>query len=114
MGPCRSWFLVSGPCSHLVAVHHEVVRGDEGFEDHDPAVAGGALQQRVCQVGDADVQLIGAVNQVWKGGGAEQRKHGVNAAAACPHATFSSDLKQLARIHFRAVIKVGSHECPNQ
>lgn len=63
-GACGSWF----PWSHLVAVHHEVVRGDERFEDHDPAVAGGALQQRVCQVGDADVQLIGAVNQVWKVG----------------------------------------------
>lgn len=55
--------------AHLVAVHHEVVGGDERFENHDPAVAGGALQQRVCQMGDADVQLIGAVNQVWEGGG---------------------------------------------
>lgn len=51
--------------AHLVAVHHEVVCGDERFENHDPAVAGRALQQRVCQVGDADVQLIGAVDQVW-------------------------------------------------
>lgn len=53
-----------------------MVRGDERFEDHDPAVAGGALQQRVCQVGDADVQLIGAVNQVWKVGvgGAQSRE----------------------------------------
>lgn len=52
--------------AHLVAVHHEVVRGNERFENHDPAVAGRALQQRVCQVGDADVQLIGAVDQVWR------------------------------------------------
>lgn len=51
--------------AHLVAVHHEVMCGDERFENHDPAVAGRALQQRVCQVGDADVQLIGAVDQVW-------------------------------------------------
>lgn len=42
-----------------------MVCGDERFENHDPAVAGRALQQRVCQVGDADVQLIGAVDQVW-------------------------------------------------
>lgn len=51
--------------AHLVAIHHEVVCGDERFENHDPAAAGRALQQRVCQVGDADVQLIGAVDQVW-------------------------------------------------
>lgn len=54
--------------AHLVAIHHEVVGGDERFENHNPAVAGGALQQRICQVGDADVQLIGAVYQVWWGG----------------------------------------------
>lgn len=72
--------------AHLVAVHHEVVGGDERFENHDPAVAGGALQQRVCQMGDADVQLIGAVNQVWEGGGAHKtEKHGVNAAALWQH-----------------------------
>ena len=61
--------LPPGPpyvAAHLVAVHHEVVCGDERFENHDPAVTGRALQQRVCQVGDADVQLIGAVDQVWK------------------------------------------------
>lgn len=67
-------FEQSGRCAHLAAIHHEVVRGDERFEDHDPAVAGGALQQRVCQVGDADVQLIGAVNQVWRGGGTKAEK----------------------------------------
>lgn len=43
-----------------------MVCGDERLEDHDPAVAGRALQQRVCQVWDADVQLIGAVDQVWR------------------------------------------------
>ena len=52
--------------AHLVAVHHEVVCRDERFENHNPAVTGRALQQRVCQVGDADVQLIGAVDQVCK------------------------------------------------
>lgn len=61
--------------AHLVAVHHEVVCGDERFENHDPAVAGRALQQRVCQVGDADVQLIGAVDQVW---GTEKKKQTKN------------------------------------
>lgn len=52
--------------AHLVAIHHEVVCGDERFENHYPAVAGCALQQCVRQVGDADVQLIGAVDQVWR------------------------------------------------
>lgn len=50
--------------AHLIAVHHEVVCGDERFENHNPAVAGCALQQCVCQVGDADIELIGAVDQV--------------------------------------------------
>lgn len=59
-------FHTSVHSAHLVAIHHEVVRGDERFENHYPAVAGCALQQRVCQVGDADVQLIGAVDQVWR------------------------------------------------
>lgn len=43
-----------------------MVRGDECFENHNPAVACCALQQRVCQMWDADVQLIGAVDQVWR------------------------------------------------
>lgn len=52
--------------THLIAVHHEVVCSDERFKNHNPAVASCALQQCVCQVGDADVQLIGAVDQVWR------------------------------------------------
>lgn len=51
--------------AYLAAVHHEVVCGDERFENHNPAVARRALQQRVGQMGDANVQLIGAVDQVW-------------------------------------------------
>lgn len=58
-------FHTSVCLAHLVAVHHEVVCGDERFENHNPAVAGCALQQCVCQMGNADVQLIGAVDQVW-------------------------------------------------
>lgn len=63
--PGRSHFA-GVQSAHLVAVHHEVVRGDERFENHYPTVAGRPLQHRVCQVWDADVQLIGAVDQVWK------------------------------------------------
>ena len=55
--------------THLVAVHHEVVCGDERFKNHYPAVTGCALQQCVRQVGDADVHLIGAVDQVCRTGG---------------------------------------------
>lgn len=50
--------------SYLVAVHHEVVGGDKGFEDHHPAGVGRALEQRVCQLRDAHVHLIGAVDQI--------------------------------------------------
>lgn len=51
--------------SYLVAVHHEVVGGDEGFEDHHPAGVGRAFKQRVRQLGNAHVHLIGAVDQIW-------------------------------------------------
>ena len=51
--------------SYLVAVHHEVVCGDEGLEHHHPAVAGGPLQQGVGQEGHTHTQLVGAVDQVW-------------------------------------------------
>lgn len=52
--------------AYLTAVHHEVVCGDERFENHNPAVACRALQQCVCEMGDAHVQLICAVDQVWR------------------------------------------------
>lgn len=53
--------------SYLVAVHHEVVGGDKGFEDHHPAGVGRALKQRVRQLGNVHVHLIGAVDQIWQG-----------------------------------------------
>lgn len=60
--------------SYLVAVHHEVVRGDEGFEDHHPAGVGRALKQRVGQLGNVHVHLIGAVDQIWPTGGGETQR----------------------------------------
>lgn len=53
--------------SYLVAVHHEVVGGDKSFEDHHPAGVGCALKQRVRQLGNVHVHLIGAVDQIWPG-----------------------------------------------
>lgn len=51
--------------SYLVSIHHEVVSGDEGFEDHHPAGVGRALEQRVRQLGDVHVHLVGAVDEIW-------------------------------------------------
>lgn len=51
--------------SYLVAVHHEVVGGDEGFEDHHPARVGSTLEKCVCQLGNVHIHLIGAVDQIW-------------------------------------------------
>lgn len=63
--------------SYLVAVHHEVVGGDKGFEDHHPAGVGCALKQRVRQLGNVHVHLIGAVDQIWvreRGGRKKEKK----------------------------------------
>lgn len=60
--------------AHLVAVHHEVVCGDEGFENHNPAVGSRSLQECVRQMGDADVQLIGAVDQVCRKQGGKKNQ----------------------------------------
>lgn len=51
--------------SYLVAVHHEVVGGDQGFEDHHPARVGRPLKQRVRQMGDVYVHVVGAVDEIW-------------------------------------------------
>lgn len=59
--------------SYLVAVHHEVVGGDKSFEDHHPAGVGCALKQRVRQLGNVHVHLIGAVDQIWPGH--KKKKH---------------------------------------
>lgn len=61
--------------SYLVAVHHEVVGGDKSFEDHHPAGVGCALKQRVRQLGNVHVHLIGAVDQIWPGHKKKQKKN---------------------------------------
>lgn len=52
--------------SHLVTVDHEVVCSDEGFKHNHPAGVGGPLKQRVSQLGNVHVHLVGAMNQILK------------------------------------------------
>lgn len=52
--------------SYLVAIHHEVVGGDQGFEHHHPARVGRPLKQRVRQMGDVNVHVVGAVDEIWR------------------------------------------------
>lgn len=49
---------------YLVAIDHEVMCGDQRFEHNHPAGVGGPLEQRVGQLGNVDVHLIGAVDQI--------------------------------------------------
>lgn len=51
--------------SHLVAVDHEVVRGDEWLKHDHPAGVGGPLKEWVGQLGNIHVHLVGAVDQIW-------------------------------------------------
>lgn len=66
---CMGFFVQA---SYLVSIHHKVVGGDKGFEDHHPAGIGRALKQRVSQLGNVHVHLIGAVDQIWKLKGGER------------------------------------------
>lgn len=50
--------------SYLIAVHHEVMCGDKSLEDNHPARVGRALKQRVGQLGNAHVHLIGTVDKI--------------------------------------------------
>lgn len=51
----------------LVAVDHEVMCRDEGLEDDHPAGVGGPLKQRVSQLRNVHVHLVGTVDQIYKG-----------------------------------------------
>lgn len=42
-----------------------MVRGDERLEHNHPAGVGGPLEQRVGQLGNVHVHLVGAVDQIW-------------------------------------------------
>lgn len=52
--------------AHLVTVHHQVVRSNQGLEDHHPAGIADPLHQRVDHLGDVHVGLVlGGLDQVW-------------------------------------------------
>lgn len=50
--------------SDLIAIDHQMVCGCEGLEDNHPAGVGGPLKQRVSQLGNVHVHLVGAVDQI--------------------------------------------------
>lgn len=70
---------MSAEAPHLVAIDHEVVCGDKWLEHDHPTGVGGPLKQRVSQLGNVHVHLVGAVDQIWNkmspwdSGSADQR-----------------------------------------
>lgn len=54
-------------------MHHEVVCGDQGFENHHPAGVASPLHQCVSHLGDVHIGLLGGLDQDWK---AERRGRG--------------------------------------
>lgn len=57
-----------------MTVHHEVVCGYQGFEDHHPAGVADPLHQRVDHLGHVHIGLVlGGLDQVWRRKGAEQK-----------------------------------------
>lgn len=47
-------------------MHHKVVCGDQGFENHHPAGIASPLYQRVGHLGDVHVGFLGGLDQVWE------------------------------------------------
>lgn len=45
-------------------MHHKVVCGDQGFENHHPAGIASPLYQRVGHLGDVHVGFLGGLDQV--------------------------------------------------
>lgn len=48
----------------LIAIDHEMMRSDEGFEDDYPAGVGGPLEQRVSQLRNVHVHLVSTVDEI--------------------------------------------------
>lgn len=48
----------------LVAIDHDVMRGDERFEHDHPAGVGGPFEQRVRQLRDVHIHLVCTLNQI--------------------------------------------------
>lgn len=62
---CWEVVLFFAEASHLVAIDHEVVSGDKRLKHNHPAGVGSPLEQRVGQLGNVHVHLVGAVDQIW-------------------------------------------------
>lgn len=50
----------------LIAIDHKVVCRDEGFEDDHPAGVSGPLKQRVSQLRNVHVHLVGTVDEIFR------------------------------------------------
>lgn len=61
---CWEVVLFFAEASHLVAIDHEVVSGDKRLKHNHPAGVGSPLEQRVGQLGNVHVHLVGAVDQI--------------------------------------------------
>lgn len=108
--PWRGWCVCAWVCvciPYLVAVHHEVVGGNEGFEDHHPAWVGCSLEKSVCQLGNVDVHLIGAVDQICSTNTHKQNKF-VKSRVKHSHNTNLQEKQKIKwNINFRKTAKWG-------
>lgn len=53
--------------SHLIAMDHQVVSGDQSLEDHNPASIPCSLKQGISHLGNIDIGLLGCLDQVCEG-----------------------------------------------
>lgn len=56
-------------------MHHDVVCGDQGLENHHPAGIAGPLHQRISHLGDVHGGLLGGLDEVWLGDRRGQKMH---------------------------------------
>lgn len=53
--------------SHLIAMDHQVVSGDQSLEDHNPASIPCSLKQGISHLWNIDIGLLGCLDQVCEG-----------------------------------------------
>lgn len=61
----------------LIAIDHEVVCCNEGFEDDHPAGVGGPLKQGVSQLRNVHIHLVGTVDEIYKGNQKKKKQESV-------------------------------------